>query len=44
MYCVNIPEAAFLVFLTQTNQYKREGLILWLLVDGKKLLGFKKAD
>jgi len=44
MYCVNIPEAAFLDFLTQTNQYKREGLTLWLLVSGKKLLGFKKAD
>ncbi len=44
MYCVNIPEAAFLDFLTQTNQYKRDGLMLWLLVDGKKLLGFNKVD
>ena len=44
MYCDAVPEAAFLDYLTKTNQYKRDGLTLWLLADGKKLLGFKKVD
>ncbi len=44
MYCVNIPEAAFLDALTKANHYKRDGLTLWLLVNDKKLLGFKKVD
>lgn len=44
MYCEIVPEPAFLDFLTKTDTYSRDGLTLWLLADGKKLLGFKKVD
>lgn len=44
MYCEIVPEPAFLDYLTKTNAYSRDGLTLWLLADGKKILGFKKVD
>lgn len=43
-YCMNVPEPAFLDFLTRTNSYKREGLTLTLLAEGNPVLRFKKID
>ena len=44
MYCTNIPESAYLDYLTKTNSYKRDGLTLTFLADGTEVPRFKKVD
>ncbi len=43
-YCLDVPEAAFLDYLTQTRRYSREGLELTLHNDSMAVLKFKKVD
>ena len=43
-YCLGIPEAQFLDYLTQTKTYKRDGLMLKLMNDSIHILTFKKVD
>lgn len=43
-YCVDVPEAQFLDYLTQTRSYTREGLELTFYNDSIPVLKFKKVD
>lgn len=43
-YCMDVPEAHFLDYLTQTRSYSREGLELTLYNDSMPVLKFKKVD
>lgn len=43
-YCIDVPEAQFLDYVTQTKRYSREGLQLMFFNDSIMILKFKKVD
>ncbi len=43
-YCIEVPEAQFLDYLTQTRRYSRDGLELTFYNDSTMVLKFKKVD